>query len=351
MVGYMALTPRPAQRSLERMARTTTDRDVVIVLFDGVQPIDVVGPHEVFAGANEVLDAEGRSDPRYRLSLVAAGAGPVTSESGLQLVATRSIDATPVRRIDTLLLPGGSGVRVASEDDRLTAWIAKASAAARRTVTVCSGTFLAGAAGLLDGRTCTTHWARADALAAQHPTAIVDPDPIYVRDGELWSSAGVTAGIDLALALVEHDLGGDVAQTVARWLVVFLRRPGGQSQFAVPVWTRPAEREPIQAAQALVHAEPGADLSVPALAGHVGLSTRHFTRLFHQQVGVAPGRYVERVRVEAARRLLETERAGVAAVAARIGFGTAETMRRAFLRQIGVSPDQYRQRFTVASAS
>lgn len=334
------------------MARpTTADRTVVVVLFDGVQPLDVVGPHEVFAGANDVLDAEGRSDPRYRLVLAAATAGPVTSESGLQLVATRSLASIDLKRIDTLLLPGGSGVRPAAADPATAAWIARAAAAARRTVTVCSGAFLAGAAGLLDGRTCTTHWARADALAEAHPAATVDADPIFIRDDNLWSSAGVTAGIDLALALVEHDLGADVAQIVARWLVVFLRRPGGQSQFAVPVWTRACEREPIRAAQAFVHADPGADLSVPALARHVGLSARHFTRLFQQQVGVAPGRYVENVRVEAARRLLETERTGVAAVATRCGFGTSETMRRAFLRRLGVGPDQYRQRFAVAPAS
>ena len=334
------------------MARpTTADRTVVVVLFDGVQPLDVVGPHEVFAGANDVLDAEGRSDPRYRLVLAAATAGPFTSESGLQLVATRSLASIDLKRIDTLLLPGGSGVGPAAADPATTAWIARAAAAARRTVTVCSGAFLAGAAGLLDGRTCTTHWARADALAEAHPAATVDADPIFIRDDNLWSSAGVTAGIDLALALVEHDLGADVAQIVARWLVVFLRRPGGQSQFAVPVWTRPSEREPIRAAQAFVHADPGADLSVPALARHVGLSARHFTRLFQQQVGVAPGRYVENVRVEAARRLLETERTGVAAVATRCGFGTSETMRRAFLRRLGVGPDQYRQRFAVAPAS
>ena len=334
------------------MARpSTTDRTVLFVLFDGVQPLDVVGPHEVFAGANGVLDAEGRGDPRYRLVLAAHKPGPVTSESGLQLVATASLASIDRRRVHTLLLPGGSGVRAAAADPAVAAWVARASATAQRTVTVCSGAFLAGAAGLLDGRTCTTHWARADALAEAHPAATVDADPIYIRDGNLWSSAGVTAGIDLALALVEHDLGADVAQVVARWLVVFLRRPGGQSQFAVPVWARPSEREPIKAAQAFVHAEPGSDLSVPALARHVGLSARHFTRLFQQQVGVAPGRYVENVRVEAARRLLETERTGVAAVATRCGFGTSETMRRAFLRRLGVSPDQYRRRFAVAPAS
>jgi transcriptional regulator GlxA family with amidase domain len=328
----------------------SADRTVVFTLFDGVQPLDVVGPHEVFAGANEVLDAEGRHDPRYRLVLAAAAAGPVASESGLELVATHTLRSAGRRPIDTLLLPGGNGVRAAASDGALVASVVATAARARRIVTVCSGTFIAGAAGLLDGRRCTTHWARADSLAARHPLAHVDADPIFVRDGNLWSSAGVTAGIDLSLALVQQDFVAEVAQVVARYLVVFLRRPGGQSQFAVPTWTRPAEREPIRAAQTVVHADPGADLSIPVLAEQVGLSARHFTRLFQQQVGVAPGRYVEKVRVEAARRLLETERAGVHAVAGRCGFGTAETMRRAFVRQLGVSPDQYRQRFAVAAS-
>jgi len=324
------------------------ERLVAIVVFDGVQPLDVVGPHEVFAGANAVLAHRGSNDPRYRLVTVGARRGPVTSESGLQLVAASSIAALDPASIDTVLLPGGDGVHVASTDRSLVSWIAQTGQHARRTVTVCSGTFLAAAAGLIDGRRVTTHWARGAQLAACYPDADVDIDPIYVRDGNLWTSAGVTAGIDLALALVEQDLGVDVAQTVARWLVVFLRRPGGQSQFATPVWTQPAEREPIQTAQALVHAEPGADWPVGVLAASVGLSARHFTRLFQHDVGVSPARYVERVRVDVARRLLESERSGVATIASRCGFGTAETMRRAFLRHVGVAPDHYRQRFSLA---
>lgn len=321
-------------------------RVVALVAFDGIQPLDLVGPHEVFAGANSVLDAEGRTDPRYDLRVVGHAAGPVTSESGLRfdvLASLRSLDRV---EIDTLLLPGGDGARtVAATDEPLVRWIARTSTRSRRTVCVCTGTFLAAAAGLTDGRRVTTHWARADALARRHPGTDVDADPIWVRDGDLWTSAGVTAGIDLSLALVEDDCGAEVAQVVARWLVVFLRRPGGQTQFATPVWATPTEREPVRAALDLVHAEPGADLSVPALARHAGVSTRHFTRLFQTEVGTGPARYVEKVRVDAARHLLETERVGVAAVAERCGFGTAETMRRAFLRQLGVPPDHYRRVF------
>lgn len=325
-------------------------RVVALVAFEGVQPLDLVGPHEVFAGANAVLDAEGRTDPRYDLRIVARAPGPVASESGLAVVAPaglRSLDRTPV---DTLLLPGGDGARAAASGDELVRWIARTSARSRRTVCVCTGTFLAAAAGLTDGRRVTTHWARADQLAARYPGTDVDADPIYVRDGHLWTSAGVTAGIDLSLALVEEDCGPEVAQIVARWLVVFLRRPGGQSQFATPVWAEPTEREPVRAALEAVHADPGADLDVAALARHAGVSPRHFTRLFHAEVGTSPARYVEKVRVDAARHLLETERAGVAAVAGRCGFGTAETMRRAFLRQLGVPPDHYRRVFAARPA-
>lgn len=306
---------------------------VAIVTFPGLQPLDAVGPHEVFAGARG----------RYDVRLVAHEPGPVRTESGLQLHAEPLGDPTAV---DTLLLAGGFGVRAACEDTVLVDWIRRASAAAQRTATVCSGTFLAGAAGLLDGRRVTTHWARAEQLAERHPTADVDPDPIYVRDGDLWTSAGVTAGIDLALALVEEDHGPELAQTIARWLVMFLRRPGGQSQFAVPVWAEPAPPGPVRRAQDLVHAEPGADWRVESLARRVGMSPRHFSRSFTRQVGQSPGQYVATVRVEAARRLLEEEpHTTTAVVARRCGFGTAETLRRAFLRRLGVPPEQYRNRF------
>jgi transcriptional regulator GlxA family with amidase domain len=211
--------------------------------------------------------------------------------------------------------------------------------------TVCSGTFLAAQAGLLDGRTVTTHWARAASLAAEFPTTTVDADPIYRRDGNVWTSAGVTAGIDLALALVEDDLGSDVAQNVARWLVMFLHRPGGETQFAAPVWTRRADRQAVRAAQSAIDAAPGADHRVPALAAAAAMSPRHFTRLFTEEVGESPGRYVEQVRIEAARRQLESSTDTLDVIAQTCGFGTAETLRRAFHRRLGVAPDSYRHRF------
>jgi transcriptional regulator GlxA family with amidase domain len=325
------------------MSRST--RRVAIVCYPGVQPLDVVGPHEVFAAANVAL---GRStSARYELLLCARQAGPVTSESGLTMYADAPIPTKGA--IDTLILPGGDGVYAARDDAELVASVRIAARRARRVATVCSGTFLGAAAGLLDGRRVTTHWARAARLASDHPELDVDADPIFIRDGNVWTSAGVTAGIDLALALVEDDHGAELAQTVARHLVMFLRRPGGQSQFAAPIWSKPAERGAIRTAQDLINADPSADLRVGALAAAIHMSERHFTRVFAAEVGEPPAKYVERIRVEAARRHLEVHGATVASVAGQCGFGTAETMRRSFLRRVGVAPDDYRRRFTRAT--
>ncbi len=316
---------------------------VVLLAFPGFQSLDITGPFEVFVSANRVADGMGLAGPRYQATVVSSAGGTVATESGLG-IATAPLPSGPLH---TLVLPGGDGVHAAAHDAGLVDWIAAAAGRAERVACVCTGTFLAGAAGLLAGRRVTTHWARAGRLARQFPQTDVDPDAIYQRDGALWSSAGVTAGIDLALALVEEDLGTQVAQTVARWLVVFLRRPGGQSQFAAPVWSEPAERAPIRAAQDLVAANPAALCDVAARAARAGLSERHFSRLFTAQVGESPARYVERMRIEAARRLLESSDSGLAAIGAHCGFGSAETLRRAFQRRVGVAPDAYRQRFRV----
>ena len=222
-------------------------RSVVIVAFDGLQPLDAVGPHEVFAGATAVLAAtkrtrSGKDVAGYDISIVSKNGAPITTESGLQIMTAPLPSAR--MKIDTLLIPGGEGTQAARYDEVLVNWIRSAARTSRRVATVCSGAFIAAEAGLLDDRTVTTHWARAEQLATEYPRLTVDPDPIYVRDGNVWTSAGVTAGIDLALAMVEADHGGDVAQTVARWLVMFLHRPGGQTQFAAPVWV-PGRHTPL----------------------------------------------------------------------------------------------------------
>ena len=328
-----------SQAAHHRTMSTAAPRRIVIVAFEGVQALDVTGPHEVFAGANGVL---GEPAP-YIVEVVAANAGAVRSESGLQLVAGRLDEVTDV---DTLIVPGGSGVRRAADDTRVVDAIATMAPRARRVVGVCSGAFLLASAGLLDGRRATTHWARARRLAAEHPAVEVDADPIWVRDGDVWTSAGVTAGIDLALALVEDDHGVDVAETVARWLVVFLRRPGNQSQFAAPVWRRRARHEPVRRAQDLIDADPAGDHRLPVLASRVAMSERHLLRRFSAELGVTPARYVAASRLEAARRRLEDSDETVAAIATRVGFGTAESMRRTFVRQLGTPPDDYRRRFS-----
>jgi transcriptional regulator GlxA family with amidase domain len=318
------------------------ERHVVIVAFDRLQPLDAVGPHEVFAGATRAARSLGKTGG-YRLTLASVDGGPVAGESGLALV-TEPLPA-PSARIDTLVLAGGAGALAAARDERLLAFVRAAAPRARRVATVCSGTFVAAAAGLLDGRRVTTHWARADELCRAHPGIDVDPDPIYLRDGKYWSSAGVTAGIDLSLALVHDDLGVDVAQTVARWLVMFLHRPGGQTQFASPVWVPRAERSAVRAVQSLVEASPAGDHRLPALAAVAAMSVRHFTRVFTAEVGETPSRFVERTRLEAARQELETTGDTLDVVAARCGLGSAETLRRVFQRHLGVSPDAYRRRF------
>ncbi len=318
------------------------ERHVVIVAFDGLQPLDAVGPHEVFAGATRAARALGRAGG-YRNTLASRAGGAVRAESGLEL-GTAPLPG-PSERIDTLVLAGGSGADAAAADEALVAWVAGAAPRCRRVATVCSGAFLAAAAGLLQGRRVTTHWARAGQLREAYPGVRVDPDPIYIRDGKYWSSAGVTAGIDLSLALVQEDLGVDVAQTVARWLVMFLHRPGGQTQFASPVWVPRAERSAVLAVQTLVEAAPGGDHRIPTLAAAAAMSVRHFTRVFTAEVGEAPSRFVERTRLEAARHELETTGDTLDLVAARCGLGSAETLRRIFQRHLGTSPDAYRRRF------
>jgi len=312
-------------------------RSVVILGFPGVQALDMVGPHDVFTGAALLTDGG------YQVSVVSVDGRPATTATGLAFVTTPMPEPED---IDTLVLPGGAGVDAARADRAVMAWIGTAAAKARRTVSVCTGAFLAAQAGLLDGQRVTTHWAFADRLAREFPAVTVDPEPIFVRSSPtVWTAAGVTAGIDLALALVEDDYGTEVAQTVARWLVLYLRRPGGQTQFAAPVWMPRAKREPIREVQEAIEARPGAAHSIAELACRAAMSPRHFTRVFTDEVGEAPGAYVDRIRTEAARRQLEETDDTVVAIAGRCGFGTAETMRRNFIRRVGVSPDQYRKTF------
>jgi transcriptional regulator GlxA family with amidase domain len=324
--------------------RTSSRREIAIVAYPGVQSLDVTGPLEVFTGAQRLIEATSRSGRGYRVKVLSSGGAPIETSSGLHLTPHGDLHdvATP---IDTLIVAGGPGCMVAAADNALVEWIAATASTARRCASVCTGAFLLGQAGLLDGRRATTHWSAAEALASLHPSVEVDPDPIYLRDGHVWTSAGVSAGMDLALALVEEDLDRDVALAIARHLVLFLRRPGNQSQFSAMLAAQEPERQPLREVLRFAVEHPEAELSVEVLAARAHMSPRHFARVFRAQTGLTPARYVERVRLEAARRALEDTAEPVAVLAASCGFGTAETMRRAFLRALGVGPTEYRRRF------
>ncbi|WP_225635502.1 GlxA family transcriptional regulator [Streptomyces solaniscabiei] len=315
-------------------------RTVLVVLFDDVQSLDVTGPVEVFAGAEQ------HTPGTYRIRTASLDGTPVRTSSGLTVVPDRALTGAPVPH--TLLVPGGRGTR--NPDPRLIGWLREHGPGAPRLVSVCTGAALLAAAGLLDGRRATTHWAYCDRLARDHPAVEVDPDPIYVRDGHVATSAGVTSGIDLSLALVEEDLGRDAALTVARHLVVFLRRPGNQAQFSAQLAAQTARREPLREVQQWITEHPGADLSVESLAARAALSPRHFARAFQAETGTTPGRYVDRVRLEHARRLLEDSTDGVEEISRVSGYGTPEAMRRAFVRALGTSPAEYRRRFRPVAA-
>jgi len=319
-----------------------------MVVYPDIQILDVTGPLEVFARTARWLVDQGRCrQPAYTVELLAARHSIVRSSSGLELVVRRSF--TEVRDgIDTLLVAGGIGARRAPSDRALLKWLRRIAPRVRRLASVCTGAFLLAEAGLLDGRRATTHWAACRELAERYPHVAVDADPIFVRDGRVYTSAGVTAGMDLALALVEEDHGREVAVAVARELVMLLKRPGGQSQFSVQLMAQTADRQPLRDLQVWIGAHPGADLSVVALARRAAMSVRNFARVFTREVGMTPARFVERARVEAARRRLEESSIGVEAVATQRGFSSAEIMRRTFLRTVRVNPAEYRHRFRIA---
>jgi transcriptional regulator GlxA family with amidase domain len=314
-----------------------SDRQVVIVAYPDVQLLDVAGPLEVF-------DLATRFRPScYRVEVVTADGRPFVTTSGLSITPHRSISG--VGAVDTVIVAGGNGTVAALGDADLIGWLTERAADSRRVASVCSGAFLLAQAGLLDGRRATTHWSVCDELARAFPRTQVEPDAIYVRDGKVATSAGITAGMDLALALVEEDLGRDIALEVARWLVLFVRRPGGQSQFSTQLKAQAAERAPIRELQTWIVEHAAEDLCVAKLADRVAMSPRHFARVFTRETGVTPAVYVETVRVDLARRLLEETGMGLDVVAQASGFGSVETLRRAFHRTLGVAPSDYRARF------
>jgi transcriptional regulator GlxA family with amidase domain len=316
-------------------------RAIEVLTFPAVQLLDVTGPVQVFSSANDLVVDAGGAAP-YRLRLVTQGSEGVTSSAGVALAAgplTRRGDA-----LDTLLVAGGQGVEAAATNPVLVDWVRQRATRARRVASVCTGAFLLAAAGILDGRRAATHWKYCARLAQRFPAVHVEPDPIFVCDGPVWTSAGVTAGIDLALALVEEDLGRAVALAVARYLVVFLKRPGGQAQFSATLALQAADDKFI-ALHDWINSHLASDLSLSILADRAGMSERSFSRHYAEATGQTPARAIERLRVEAARHLLSESGQPVKRIAQRCGFGSEETMRRSFLRLVAVTPQDYRARF------
>jgi transcriptional regulator GlxA family with amidase domain len=311
--------------------------------FPQAQVLDITGPLEVFSRtARWLADHRGARAPAYVTELVAARAGPVTMSNGLQLVAARRY--ANVCDADTLLVAGGIGWEAAARDRAMLGWLAAQSRRVERLGSICNGAMLLAAAGLLDGRPATTHWAYLDRLAALAPKARVDRDALYVRAGNVYTSAGVTAGMDLALALVEQDHGKAVALAVAQELVLFLKRPGGQSQFSRHLEAQ--KRDDLFGELELWMLEnPRADLSVEGLARRMSMSPRHFARQFRSRLGASPGAYVRRLRIEQARRRIEDGASRLKQVARDCGFADEQSLRRSFQELVGITPAEYRARF------
>jgi transcriptional regulator GlxA family with amidase domain len=314
-----------------------TSRSIALLALPDVQLLDVAGPLDVFAEANA---QSGRA--AYDLALIATEPGPITTSSGRRLLP--DLVAPTDTAFDTLLVAGAPRIHEAMVGPDLLPWLSRTAARCRRYGSVCSGAFLLGQAGLLDGRRVTTHWAVADRLAARYPQARVEPDAICLFDGKLRTAAGVTAGLDLALALVEEDEGPEIARRVAAQLVMFFKRGGGQMQFSRRGVSAPTGRSALQEVQRWVAAHPAEDHSIERIAGRAGMSPRHFARLFRTETGLTPAAYVETVRIEAGRRLLETGGVALKQIAAACGFRDADTFRRAFQRRVGTTPAEYRRR-------
>jgi len=327
-------------------ARVREPMRIAMLAYPGVQVLDVMGPLEVFSRTSRWLVDHGRRfQPAYGVEIIGPKRGPFQVSSGLRLYAEHGI-ADAGGGIDTLMIAGGIGMRAYRTNAALLSWLRRQAGRVRRIASVCTGAFLLAEAGLLEGRRATTHWGACEEFARDFPATRVEPDTIYVRDGAIYTSAGVTSGMDLALALVEEDHGRDVALAVARELVMFLQRPGGQAQFSAQLAVQLAEHQPLRELQTHILEHPDDDLSVTALARRAAMSPRNFARVFTREVGKTPARFVASARVETARRLLEETAEPLEAVASKSGLANPETLRRAFMRLVGIAPGQYRERFT-----
>lgn len=331
--------------SVQGSVPATTVRPIGIVAFDGVELLDLTGPMDAFGLTNIEIQRTGISrEPVYPIKVIAKRPGLVTSSCGLRIHADFAFD-DDLDRIDTLLIPGSPDVSSLLSDPMMRDWVRTMAPRVRRLVSVCTGAFLLAEAGLLDGRCATTHWAFCERLAADYPAVKVEPDRIFLQDGPVYTSGGITSGIDLSLALVEQDWGREQSLLLARYMVVFLKRPGGQTQFSGFLVSEATEHPSLRALQLWVMENPAEDLRVEALADRMSMSPRNFARVFQAETGMTPAKFVEKARVDAARHYLGSTNERIELVAVVTGFGDAERMRRAFVRNLGVNPHDYRARF------
>ena len=325
---------------------TGSVRAVCIVAFPGAEILDITGPMEVFAFANMCLQFDGViTEPAYQIALLAEKSGPLRTSCGLGIIADRAYSEV-TDSIDTLLIAGAPDVNSILCDPMLTDWIRTMAPRVRRVASVCTGAFLLAESGLLDGRRATSHWGFCKRLANDYPSVRVEPDQLFIREGAISTSGGVTSGIDLALAMVEEDWGRKVALMVAQYLVVFVKRPGGQSQFSAYIATEASRRPDLRDLQAWIMGHPTEDLGVEILADRMGMSSRNFARTFLSETGMTPAKFVEMARIDAARQHLVSSELPIDVVADKSGFRDPEQMRRAFLHQLGVNPHDYRARFS-----
>jgi transcriptional regulator GlxA family with amidase domain len=334
---------KPASQTQGRTHR------VVMLGYPDAQMLDITGPLEAFARSSRLLCDRGMSRvPAYSVELVGLRSGPFATSSGVRLVAERIYK--DLSDADTLLIAGGLGCFDVMEDEEMLRWIRRLAPKVTRLGSVCNGALILAKAGLLKGRNATTHWDDVEYLLKIGPSIKVQPDAIYVRDGNIYTSAGITAGIDMALAMVEEDWGQPVALATAQMLVMFLKRPGGQSQFSAQLAAQFSEDDKLRELQLWMLEHLQQDLSIPKLAARVAMSERNFARRFTGSVGMTPAAYVSKIRLEAARRKLEENDLQVSQVARRCGFGTQETMRRCFISELGIPPSDYRERFRGATS-
>ncbi len=327
---------------------TSPVRPISIVAFPGAAILDITGPSEVFAFANILLRRDGLAKELvYPIEVLAEKPGPVTTVSGLKIIADRAYSEVQ-GGIDTLLIAGGN-INALLGDPALRDWVQAIAPRVRRLASVCTGAFLLAESGLLDGCRATSHWASCKRLAKDYPAVQVEPDQIFVRDGSVFTSGGITSGIDLALAMVEEDWGQKLVLQVARYLVVFVKRPGGQSQFSAYLASEASDRQDLRDLQAWIMGHPTEDLRVEPLAERMAMSPRNFARLFLSETGMTPAKFVEMTRIDAACQHLLNSELSIEAAADKSGFCDPERMRRAFLRQIGVNPHDYRSRFSSQS--